>query len=75
MNSERRIIEKNSRYGLSSEFIQEQGVHEGQINRFCRRCHRKLKNERSMQIGYGPVCVLKEVAQRRATKCGEEEMV
>jgi hypothetical protein len=75
MSGERRISEKNPRYRLSSELIQEQDVQEVQLNRFCRRCHRKLKNERSMQIGYGPVCVLKEVAQRRATKCGEEEMV
>jgi hypothetical protein len=35
MNGERRISEKNPRYGLSSELIQEQGVQESQLNRFC----------------------------------------
>jgi hypothetical protein len=49
--------------------IQEAGVQPAdQLTRYCRRCHRKLRNEDSMRKGYGPVCIQKEVADRKAQK-------
>jgi hypothetical protein len=30
-----------------------------ELTRYCRRCHRKLKVERWMKAGYGPVCINK----------------
>jgi len=39
--------------------IQEQGVQEAQLTRYCRRCHRRLKSETSMRIGFGPTCAKK----------------
>ncbi len=46
--------------------IQQQLSNDAELVRHCRRCHRKLKNVRSMQIGYGPVCALKEVDSGKA---------
>ena len=55
-----------------SDLIQEQGVQlEPQLIRHCRRCHRKLKNLDSMKKGYGPICIQKEVADRKA-QMGED---
>ena len=34
----------------------------------CMRCHRALKNTRSREIGFGPVCESKAVADARAVK-------
>ncbi len=47
------------------------GPHEAQLTRYCRRCHRTLRDPRSMEIGYGPVCAAKEVQDRKAHR-GEE---
>ena len=41
--------------------IREQGISEAPLTRRCRRCHRTLKNERSMDTGYGPVCLKKHL--------------
>jgi hypothetical protein len=41
------------------EIIQETGVSEAPISRYCRRCHRKLKSEKAMRSGYGRVCIKK----------------
>jgi hypothetical protein len=30
-----------------------------ELIRHCKRCHRKLKNPKSMKAGYGPVCAKK----------------
>jgi hypothetical protein len=42
------------------------------LTRYCRRCRRKLRDPRSMKIGYGPVCAAKEVRERLAAKGGEQ---
>lgn len=42
------------------------------LTRYCRRCHRKLKDPRSMKIGYGPVCAAKEAKDRIAAREGDE---
>ncbi|MCK9570825.1 DUF6011 domain-containing protein [Candidatus Pacearchaeota archaeon] len=42
-----------------SEIIQESGVGEAPLSRYCRRCHRKLRSEKAMKTGYGPVCIKK----------------
>lgn len=39
--------------------IQESGVGEAPLSRYCRRCHRKLKSEKAMRIGYGKICAQK----------------
>jgi len=52
--------------------IQEAGVGEAPLSRYCRRCHRKLKDPRSMQQGFGPVCIQKEVRDLAAEKGGDE---
>jgi hypothetical protein len=39
--------------------IQEAGVGEIQLSRYCRRCRRKLRSEKAMRIGYGAVCLKK----------------
>jgi hypothetical protein len=55
-----------------SDLIQEQGVQPApQLIRYCRRCHRKLRNEDSMKKGYGPICLQKEVTDRKAQR-GED---
>jgi hypothetical protein len=52
--------------------IQEPGVQlADQLIRYCRRCHRKLRNPDSMQRGYGPICTQKEVADRKGQKGGD----
>lgn len=28
---------------------------------YCRRCHRKLKDEKSKQLGFGKICYLKYI--------------
>jgi hypothetical protein len=48
--------------------IQEQGVSEAQLIRYCRRCHRKLRNEASMKQGYGPICIQKELLDMKAAR-------
>lgn len=30
-----------------------------ELCRYCRRCHRRLKAERAMRLGYGRICYLK----------------
>lgn len=40
---------------------QPEGEQKEALTRYCRRCHRRLKSEASMKIGYGPIC-LKKVA-------------
>jgi hypothetical protein len=42
-----------------SDLIQEQGVQEAPLTRYCRRCHRKLKSKKAMRLGYGKICALK----------------
>jgi len=37
---------------------------EAQLQRYCGRCHRKLKSEASMKAGFGPVCAKKELAKK-----------
>lgn len=44
---------------------------DAQLTRYCRRCHRKLKDPRSMKIGFGPICAAKEVQDCTADR-GEE---
>lgn len=39
--------------------IQEVGVGEVPLSRYCRRCHRQLKSEKAMQAGYGRICAKK----------------
>jgi|GEM_PF-2697685 len=39
---------------------------EAQLTRYCRRCHRKLKNVDSMKRGFGPICFLRESEEARA---------
>lgn len=42
------------------------------LARYCRRCHRKLKDPRSIKIGFGPICAAKEVKERVAAQDGDE---
>ena len=44
-----------------SEVIQEQIANEATLNRYCRRCHRKLKAKISLESGYGPTCLKKHL--------------
>lgn len=44
---------------MTEELIQEAGVCEAPLSRYCRRCHRKLKSEKAMRAGYGKVCIKK----------------
>ena len=37
-----------------------------ELCRYCRRCHRRLKNPRAMKIGYGKVCAKKAVQENRS---------
>jgi len=39
---------------------------EVQLTRYCRRCHRKLKQERSMRLGFGPICFQREAQEAEA---------
>lgn len=34
-------------------------ISEVNINRYCKRCHRKLKDEKSILLGYGSCCYKK----------------
>lgn len=36
--------------------------------RYCRRCHRKLKSEVSMKLGYGPICLRHVEAKQEAAQ-------
>jgi len=42
-----------------SSIIQESGVQEVQLSRYCRRCHRRLRSEKAMRLGFGAVCARK----------------
>lgn len=44
---------------MTESIIQEAGVGEVPLSRYCRRCHRKLRVEKWQKIGYGPVCAQK----------------
>ena len=44
-----------------SESVQGQISHEATPIRYCRRCHRRLKAKASMEVGYGPTCLLKHL--------------
>ena len=33
--------------------------------KFCKRCHRELKDNQSKQIGYGPVCYKKYLDRKK----------
>jgi hypothetical protein len=44
---------------MTEPIIQEAGVQEAQLTRYCRRCHKKLKSEKAMRAGYGKVCAMK----------------
>ncbi|MHB8117876.1 MAG: DUF6011 domain-containing protein [Methanothrix sp.] len=44
---------------MNEDLIQEAGVQEDQLSRYCRRCHRHLKDPASMKRGFGPVCFQK----------------
>jgi hypothetical protein len=46
---------------------QQQLSQPAELHRYCRRCHRRLKSERSMKAGFGPVCILKEAQERICT--------
>lgn len=41
---------------------------QGTLIRYCRRCHRRLKSEASMKIGYGPICLRHVEAKQEAAK-------
>jgi hypothetical protein len=38
---------------------QQQLSQPAELHRYCRRCHRRLKSEKSMKAGFGPVCFAK----------------
>jgi hypothetical protein len=38
---------------------------------YCRRCHRKLRNEESMKRGFGPICFQREAQDHAAEKDGD----
>ena len=44
---------------MTEPIIQEAGVGEVQLSRYCRRCHRHLRDPASMKRGYGSVCARK----------------
>jgi len=48
---------------MNTEPVQTEISTEAELYRYCRRCHRKLKSEKWMVIGYGPVC-FKKINQR-----------
>lgn len=33
--------------------------------KYCRRCHRKLKDDKSRQLGFGPVCYEKQLINQK----------
>lgn len=39
-----------------------------ELCRYCRRCHRRLKAERAMRLGYGKVCYAKVLKEALAEK-------
>jgi hypothetical protein len=54
----------------SEPVVQQQLSQPAELHRYCLRCHRKLKAERSMKAGFGPVCLLRE-GQERAAEVGQ----
>lgn len=51
--------------------IQEQLSQPAELHRYCRRCHRKLKQERAMKLGYGKICYAKVCQEIKAEKGAE----
>jgi hypothetical protein len=49
-----------------SEITDHEGENAATLTRYCRRCHRKLKSERSMKLGFGPICIMKEAQEAGA---------
>jgi hypothetical protein len=43
-----------------SEVADQEGENAATLTRYCRRCRRKLRSERSMKLGLGPICIMKE---------------
>lgn len=39
--------------------------HIEQDNKICKRCHRKLKDERSKELGFGKVCYQKYLNRKK----------
>ena len=43
-------------------------------NAICRRCHRKLKDEKSIELGFGQVCYKKYMAKKKVYLFDMEEI-
>lgn len=39
-------------------------MEEKEENKYCKRCHRQLKDEQSKQLGFGPVCYQKQIKKK-----------
>lgn len=35
-------------------------------NKICKRCHRKLKDEKSKELGFGPICYQKYLQRQKS---------
>lgn len=49
-----------SNVSVSSGVSEDPAPNVATLTRYCRRCHRKLRNEESMKRDFGPVCFLRE---------------
>jgi hypothetical protein len=45
------------------------------LHRYCLRCKRKLKSQKSMELGYGPVCHQKVLAKQAQSEILGGEVV
>lgn len=51
---------------MEPEEAGEQVTGEAQLARYCRRCHRRLRSEASMKLGFGPICAGKTTKLQEA---------